>query len=259
LTLFPPQGKWKTIKAVSERSSADWIVLVDAGTLWDETFLTEAFRRVGRTPGAIAFAPTYRPMNAGWIHRALWRLETALKSMENGCGGPVSLHGATVGYRSDLIKKTLARLGEDSWLNDDVVIPLVMRSIHPDGVILYPVGTIRDAGVKEKPDLARRRRMLLGNAQWIRALLPDCLRQNPVAGMLAFRRLFRVFWAYWFVFTAVGLAFSFRFAVIPAAAVLCLLMTASPAFRQLAGAAWVSLTAPWALLRTNAAARSDWK
>lgn len=253
------RGKWRMIKTLFERSTADWLILVDAGTLWPESFLTDVVQRIGRGRDVIAVAPSYRPLKAGRIHRALWHVEAGLKKLEALCGGPVSLHGATVGYKTAVLKKALARLGDTPWLNDDVVIPLTLRALFPDGLILYPVGEVWDAGLKtQELDLARRDRLLKGNLQWVRLLLPDYFRRNPVAGLVALRRLFRVFWAYWFVFAAAGLALAFHSIVLPGIAAAAILFTVSGSFRQLAGAAWVSLSAPWGMIHPRWRRTGSW-
>src|ERR1035437_10046361 len=127
--------------------------------------------------------------------------------METACGGRVSLHGATVAYKTSLVKEALVHLGDRPWLNAHVVIPLTLRALSPEGIILYPVGEVPDAGARhDQLDLGRRRRMVLGNLQWARSLLVDCFRRNPVAGVVAGRRLFRVFWAYWVACFVLALA-----------------------------------------------------
>jgi glycosyltransferase involved in cell wall biosynthesis len=261
LTRFEEKiGKWAVIKRMVEDSSSDWVMLVDAGTLWPERFLLDAFERIcTRSKDIMAIAPSYRPQKAGWLHRMLWGMEITLKRLEAFCGGPVSLHGATVGYKTSFLKKALVSLGNTLWLNDDVVIPLTLRALYPKGVILYPVGEVRDAGVEQHQlDLGRRRRLLLGNLQWVRALLPSCLRRNPIAGLVAGRRLFRLLWAYWFGMIVFGLAMAFHFVVLPVIATLGVLMLASGSVRQISGAALISLLAPFLLVRANKYESGAW-
>jgi hypothetical protein len=101
--------------------------------------------------------------------------------------------------------------------------------------------------------------MLAGNVQWARVLLPACLRRNPVAAIVALRRLFRVFWAWWAVFLAAGLALAFRDAVLPAAAAAVLMAGFSRGVRQLVGAALVSLSAPAEMLRGESLPGRAWR
>ena len=171
----------------------------------------------------------------------------------------MSLHGATVGYKTAVVKKALARLGDTQWLNDDVVIPLTLRTLFPDGLILYPVGKVWDAGSHPKEvDLARRDRLLKGNLQWVRGLLPDYFRRNPVAGTVALRRLFRIFWAYWFAFAAAGLALAFPPIRLPGLAAVVILLAVSGSFRQVAVAALVSLAAPLAMIHPGWLRMGPW-
>src|ERR1035437_1571724 len=158
--------------------------------------------------------------------------------METACGGPVSLHGATVAYKTSLVKEALVHLGDRPWLNDDVVIPLTLRALSPEGIILYPVGQVRDAGAElDRPDLGRRRRILQGNLQWVRSLLWDSCRRNPVAGMVAGRRLFRVLWAYWVACFIAALVLVWHGPRWPGLVILLALVLFSGSFRQFAGAA----------------------
>ena len=239
------QGKWLTIKSLLKDSSAEWLILVDAGTLWPTDFLITFMERISREHHAIAAAPSYQPIEVGWISRAVWKIETALKKLESFCGGPVSLHGATVAYKSGPLKNALAYLGDRLWLNDDVVIPFVLRSLYREGVILYPVGQVQDAGIRQDSmDFGRRKRMLRGNIQWIKALWPDGFRLNPVAGIVAGRRFFRIFWAYWLGSLILGAVLAVHILTLPMVAIPVVLALMSGGFRQLSGAALVSLFAP---------------
>jgi glycosyltransferase involved in cell wall biosynthesis len=245
-------GKWTVLTSLASVSSAEWVFFADAGTVWRSDFLIDALKGIGACPDAIGVAPSYRPLKARGIPQLLWKLETALKKMEARCGGPVSLHGATVGYKTDRLKKALGFLEGTRWLNDDIVIPLALRASYPKGVILYPVGQIQDAGGKfDRLDVGRRKRMLLGNLQWTKALLPACFRMNRVAAWVALRRVFRILWAYWLGCLALAAALAFHILILPAAAIFAALILFSGSFRQIAGAAWVSLLTPYRIARLN--------
>jgi hypothetical protein len=261
VTEFPKnRSKWLTISALVAASSADWVLLVDVGTVWPESFLTDFHRRIEAEPHALAIAPSYLPQNAGWLPQILWQMETILKKMESFCGGPISLHGATVAYQTAPLKKALVYLGDQQWFNDDVVIPLILRALNPNSVIAYPVGQVQDAGVEhDRLDIGRRKRMVLGNLQWVTALLPACFRMNPVAGIVAVRRLFRVLWAYWLACIAIGLGLAFHIIVLPAVAAIGILATLSGSFRQLAGAGVSSLLAPFRMVRPEWQLEGSWK
>lgn len=101
--------------------------------------------------------------------------------------------------------------------------------------------------------------MLRGNLQWVKSLWPDCFRRNPVVGMVATRRLFRMLWAYWLACIAVALALTFHEAVLPVLVVTGLLTLLSGTIRQFVGAAFVSLQMPFCLVSSEAAAGGSWE
>ncbi|MFA5976388.1 MAG: glycosyltransferase [Elusimicrobiota bacterium] len=254
------KSKWVTLRTRIAESRADWLILADAGVLWPESFLSDVLQKIHQGANVIGIAPSYRPAKARLLHRILWRLEMLLKQTEALCGGPISLHGATVGYKVFPLKKALSSLGDTLWLNDDVVIPMVLRALYPDSVILYPVGMVQDAGAQQnRMDWGRRKRLLQGNLQWLRTLWPSCFRMNPIVGVMAGRRFFRVLWAYWFGCLIAGLAAAFNFVILPGIIVFGLLMATSGSFRQLSGAALVSLMAPFLMIRPYSLSRGDWK
>jgi hypothetical protein len=122
------------------------------------------------------------------------------------------------------------------------------------------VGEVRDAGIdQEHLDLGRRKRLLMGNMQWVSALLPSCLKRNPVAGVVAGRRIFRMLWAYWMVLIVVGVGMAFHFVVLPGIVGLGILMASSGSARQISGAAMVSLMAPYLMFQMNHEALRAWK
>ncbi len=201
-------GKWATlnklISLVNTRPEIpEWVVLADAGVQWDPEFLVRILPRCG-IPHVVGVCPTYRNPSAGKIESLLWAIERHLKSLEGITGGPVSMHGATVLYKLVDLSRALRSLPRANWLNDDVVIPLALRSQDPEARILYTT----DLGVYDTPsdkgaekvaqkEFGRRRRMVLGNIQWIRGMLPTVWRRNAIAGVIAMRRVFRLLWAYW--------------------------------------------------------------
>ena len=65
------KGKWATIKSLLADTSADWVILVDVGTLWPENFITDFVRAMTGEPKAMAIAPSYRPLTASWVPRLL--------------------------------------------------------------------------------------------------------------------------------------------------------------------------------------------
>lgn len=205
-------GKWNMVKALVESSQADWVALIDCGSLWDEKLLHFAAPCM-RNKSVIGIAPSYRAAKAGLLENISWRLERSLKTIESSAGGPVSVHGASVLYRREHLLKALHALRDQSWLNDDVVVPLMLRMQFPDHRLVYLTkkngdAWVKDVGIKEvqRAEYGRRKRMLIGNLQWMRALFWKAIRTNLLVGVLASRRVFRAFWAYWTA--ALGIAFT---------------------------------------------------
>jgi cellulose synthase/poly-beta-1,6-N-acetylglucosamine synthase-like glycosyltransferase len=257
---FPQhRSKWLTLRDLCTRSDAGWVVLVDSGTIWPDTLLRDMFQQMANDPKAIGLSPAYRPLRSSWLHSIVWKIEENLKRIEAACGGPVSVHGATVAYRTEELKRAFQELGTQTWLNDDVVIPLMLRTLNPDRVISYPIGEVFDLGVQhDKPGLQRRRRILIGNLQWAGSLLPRCFRMNPIAGLIAMRRLFRVLWAYWACFIAIGFALLVH-QLVPIFLLAAVFIVFSRGGRDLAAAAWVSLQTPLRLLQPQRQLQGVWK
>jgi len=116
-----------------------------------------------------------------------------------------------------------------------------------------------DIGARAEVDLGRRQRMLHGNVQWARALLPSCFRSNPVAGIIAVRRLFRLVWIYWTLSLVVGLLLLVPALRLPLVGALILAGIFSSGFRQVAGAALVSLEAPFRLVFSRVNRKVAWQ
>jgi glycosyltransferase involved in cell wall biosynthesis len=254
------KGKWAVLQTLVATTMADWVFLVDVGCLWPEIFLSDMARCIEAEPRAVGLAPSYHPLKSGFLTRLNWQLETCLKRLETLCGGPISVHGATVGYKTTALKNVFLHLKDGPWLNDDVAIPLMLRALYPECLIVYPAGQVHDAGGKHHQlDLGRRERMLRGNLQWIVTLFPACFGLNPVAGMVALRRIFRLFWAYWFVLVGMGLSLAFHSLILPGVIAVAILLIISGNLRQMAGAAWVSLLAPCHIVRFNTLMETSWK
>ncbi|MBS1986258.1 MAG: glycosyltransferase [Bdellovibrionales bacterium] len=208
--VFHHRSKWKTLRGLLYESRADWVALADAGAVWGEGLVAGWAAHLD-DESLSGFAPAYHPARASWVERCVWGVERALKSFENEAGGPMSVHGATVFYRRDLLAQVMDEIGVVDWLNDDVVIPLALRARFPDLRLLYWDGYARAAGVGDVglraagDESTRRTRMVAGNLQWMRRLLPRVFRLHPRVGLLALRRVFRVFWAYWLLFAALSL------------------------------------------------------
>jgi glycosyltransferase involved in cell wall biosynthesis len=193
------RGKWRTIRSlVLSVQDSDWVVLADCGVVWGEDFLDRLIPEL-RNPEVIGVAPTYRMLPSSGTDTAIWSVESYFKGLEEGIGGPVSIHGATVAYRYSEVVQAFKTLKRRPWINDDIVLPLLLRSIFPSKSIRYfsELAVFDLSAGQANDSLQRRKRMTAGNIQWIRGLLPMILRREPAVGLVAFRRVFRVFWAYW--------------------------------------------------------------
>lgn len=194
------QGKWRTLTAlVRGVPEAAWVIFADAGIEWPENFLSTILPHT-REPQIMGLAPSYDNAAGGGVERGLWNLERLLKRLEQSSGGPVTVHGASVCYRRRELLAAIDQLGTHAWLNDDVVIPLTLRGLFPDQSIRYlPHLKVSEVPRPELrgPEISRRKRMARGNVEWIRELWIPLWRQNPVAALIASRRVFRLLWAYW--------------------------------------------------------------
>jgi cellulose synthase/poly-beta-1,6-N-acetylglucosamine synthase-like glycosyltransferase len=209
------RGKWRTVhELIRNASDADWIVLSDAGILWPENFITECLS-VMNMPGVMGVAPTYRNPTQGLVEKIIWGMEAFLKTMENAAGGTISVHGPTVMYRRRELLGAFDALSASgtTWINDDVAVSLYLRLNHPESRIVYvpSVGSwdcaashLEASGAPIR-EFNRRKRMVLGNLQWIKMILVPNWDKNPLAAFVSLRRVFRIIWIYWIL--AFGVAF----------------------------------------------------
>ncbi|MEK7692279.1 MAG: glycosyltransferase [Bdellovibrionota bacterium] len=210
------QGKWSLLTQLIGASRADWVALVDSGSVWAPELLAEWHARVSARPEIMALAPSYLPKRCETVETLHWLLEQTLKSIEGRVArGPTSVHGATVFYETATVQETLSFLKSresNHWLNDDVVVPLTLRGLnrqrrieylagHPTGGWVSDLGLVADRGAEYR----RRRRMLAGNMQWIGRVWLDRSVAGSGGFCIASRRVFRVFWAYWVMLMALGL------------------------------------------------------
>lgn len=211
-------GKWNMLCHMIERNNTDWVGIVDSGAHWSASLL-EDVKKYMRDPRVLGIAPSYAPSKASgfiWWH---WRLERFIKRGESRLGGPISVHGSTVFYRRpelwDAVKSLCGKpYGNQTWINDDVAIPLMLRIQAPSAQILYldqPTGDpyVTDFGVAQgeeqrEIETARRRRILIGNVQWMQSLYFSAWKASPNVGCIASRRFFRFFWPYWVVMIMIG-------------------------------------------------------
>lgn len=265
------QGKWRTLTAlVHACADAEVLVLADCGVLWPKELLTTICLEFS-DPEVMGVAPSYANPAAGMVEEVLWDLERHLKGLEGRAGGPVSVHGASVAYDAAQLLPALEALGEPQWLNDDVVIPLVMRLQNMHRRIVYlPKTRVCDqpqaglSGNSADGEYGRRRRMVQGNLQWITGILPQAWSRNRVAGVLALRRMARLLWAYWLMclmasalrlgtgswWGALGVGTAL-FTVLAIALILLPSTSRLGRLLRLWGAARASLSTPWYLFQTG--------
>lgn len=219
--VMPSQiGKWGTISALVEKyRESHWTVLADCGVEWPRDFLVKLLPLLSRED-VIGVAPTYRNDASGLVERVVWGTERAIKMIESKCGGPVSVHGATVCYRTKELSLALRSLSDRHWLNDDIVIPLCLRALYPTKKLEYAANLIvNDNSSTYRPasrEFIRRRRLVHGNIEWIRHLWGTIWKQNFVVGILASRRVFRLLWGYWAASSALTLALHADIFALPA-------------------------------------------
>jgi cellulose synthase/poly-beta-1,6-N-acetylglucosamine synthase-like glycosyltransferase len=202
---IPEAGKWQAIKSLVNASTADWVALVDAGVVWEEHSL-EILRPLFLEKDVVAINPRFQELKGGSLQKFIWKFESRLKLLENKSGGPISLHGATIFFRREQLQEALRNLQGTDWLNDDVVLPLTLRTLFPEMRIVYSLQTaVTDLFPSwDTPELQRRKRLLLGNIQWVQRFYWRLLRTDPVVGLLASRRVARMVWAWWFVCAGLG-------------------------------------------------------
>lgn len=201
-------GKWGMLRDLIANAKSDWVVLMDSGTLLPSDFFTK-LNLNNCSSTTIGIAPRYYPEKLGIIQKIIWIFESLLKKLENISGGPISAHGACVVYKREKLQETISSLGDTKWLNDDVVIPLWLRFKNPWGKIIYRYDIcIDDFDVHSAPPSpARRKRLVKGNLDLIKILLPQVLKSNIPLFTLCTRRVFRVLWAWWLSLFYLGLLF----------------------------------------------------
>jgi cellulose synthase/poly-beta-1,6-N-acetylglucosamine synthase-like glycosyltransferase len=260
------KGKWRAIQALVEKSTADWIALVDAGVVWEENSL-EILAPLFLQADVMGVNPRFQELKGGRLQKLIWSLESHLKILENKSGGPISLHGATIFYRRENLQQALKLLDGTEWLNDDVVVPLTLRSLFPEQRLVYTMETsVTDMFPSwDAPELQRRKRLLMGNIQWVHQFYLNHLRTAPVVALLAKRRLARMVWAWWFV--SLGLASLFLLptpfrmgALVVGAIALVFAAQRIKSVQRLLEAFWISFAFPLYFVRfTRQRALPTWK
>lgn len=254
-------GKWFALKELVYKSQADWVALVDSGTIWSEDCLAILAKYI-KEQDVVVVNPTYSEQgrvqfSGKGLQHKIWKIESFIKNIENQCGGPISLHGSTIIYKREYLIKALDKLGDVQWLNDDVVVPLMVRSLYPDKKIIYTSEIIaldQFPASLDQSEVNRRKRLLLGNIQWVKAFFGYLCKDNQVLAFLALRRVSRMVWAWWGIFLGLSLfsvAWSFNlhtsFAAVMVVGILVAYTLKST--RRIMEAFWISLCMPFYYLR----------
>lgn len=196
---YQHRSKWRVLNDLLAHSKADWVACVDAGTAWDRRLVRSILPYLAIEETS-CFAPGYKTANSGSAGRAFWFIEAFLKTIENGAGGPISVHGATVFYRRKHLQDIFRVLAGRAWINDDVAIPLTLRTLYPLHTTLYArnsAGGFVVTDTAPRPEgrtCNARERIAQGNLQWITHLLPLTQRIAPGVLLIAMRRIFRLLW-----------------------------------------------------------------
>lgn len=201
---FPHRmGKWKILchLSLNEEHQAQWCVFVDASTYWPTTLGSEIFPMF-ENENVMCVSPTYIPAAKKSLAHWIWAWERWIKNIESRAGGPVSVHGATVFYRSRELLPVLRSLQKQEWLNDDIIIPLTLRRSYPHLKIAYVSDIergvyIADLGMSKNSVRKRTHRIIYGNVQWMQDLTTHVSTSSYIVTLISLRRVFRVFWGYW--------------------------------------------------------------
>lgn len=272
-------GKWHTLKFLINSVKTwqpEWVIFVDSGAIWpDDT--ASVFYSYFEQPNLSFVAPSYENLLGSYLEKIAWNLERHLKSLENYCGGPISVHGATICYRFNVVEEAFNSLENINWLNDDIVLPLYFRLQHSDlngryipNMLISDTGTICKKFTSNEflAELPRRKRLVLGNIQWIKTLLIPNINKNPIASILAMRRIVRLLWAYWLCITGIAAAFLMVNLFInikePVELMITLIATAIISsililkFRRLIASAVASLMCPFLIISALKGKTSAW-
>lgn len=237
------RGKWKTIEELIMGSEARWIALCDAGTLWNDELLLRCYPEFSNRRW-VGMGPGYRQNIASRAERIIWWLERTLKSIENKGGGTITLHGATIFFRTRVTQQVVKEILFRPWLNDDVVLSIAMRTW---GETLYFGSdlTVGDIGIRVgRGEYNRRKRMILGNLEWIRDLFPSLWTNSPDVALLSMRRVFRVFWAWCLILSYVCIAIGLQVPLVVSLTLPIPVIVAFLANRRLREALFAALLTP---------------
>ena len=249
------RSKWKVLQFLLSQAKTEWVVFLDSGINFDSQLFNE-LEKFMKQDSYMAIGPSYEIKGASLIHRVFWKFERFLKNCENTCGGPISLHGATLAYRRTALLTVFEKLNltmTEDFKNDDVIIPLTLRTLFPEKKIHYltHAAVFDDAKheqVNFRTDLNRRIRMVIGNIQWIRWYYGNCPFQFKIF-LISLRRTLRPFWSLIILILILGGLST----VGPISLILCLV------FLLFRGASLASFLSPLLFIFKKDQQKSAWK
>jgi glycosyltransferase involved in cell wall biosynthesis len=230
----PSQGKWQTLNSLAKECHTEWLIFADAGAIWPADFFSTELLEQLQDPKVMGVSLVYQPSQTSRLEKLYWKIEASIKKNEQAVGGPISVSGFTCIYKQSFLNQALKELKEQfpeqNWLNDDVILPLWMRSRFPERkIIIWDLKKpINDLGISADSgsfqiEWRRRKRLVRGNLQWIRKAWPTLkTKASWPLRLLVWRRILKVFWAVWLSF--------FLFGLVPCLAIgiLILLLTLAP-------------------------------
>jgi glycosyltransferase involved in cell wall biosynthesis len=198
------QSKWRTLQSLVSQSQSEWVIFLDSGISFEEGLLP-AWVSAMKDRNHLLVAPAYRLEGGSLLSRVFWIFENTVKKIENRAGGPISVHGAAVAYQKAVIQTVFQHLNldqESDFKNDDVILPLASRVLFKKMSSLYLADhCVFDQAKVDATDFQtqvnQRKRMMIGNLQWIRWMKTDSRIRKPARiHLLALRRKLRPFWVY---------------------------------------------------------------
>jgi hypothetical protein len=199
-------SKWNTLNYLAQFVKSGWVAFVDVGVLWPEN-LVRSFSEFENSPDLLFIAPGYQQLKSSFLQKINWRFESCLKNFENEAGGPISVHGASVFYKNEFLVKAMHSLEFKNWLNDDVIIPLVLRAQNPLAKGLYLANEVVTDMPPLKRQSQRRNRISLGNLEILEFIHAKKIPLNWILQLLWLRREMRIFWAYFLISALIGIRF----------------------------------------------------
>jgi hypothetical protein len=197
------RSKWRTLSHLVSEVTADrnWIVILDAGVDFEPGLFLH-FEKLMKNSSLSYLCPAYRVQGGSKLANLFWMFESAIKSVENSAGGSISVHGAAIAYRKMVVQKLFQKFRSEKseFKNDDVMIPMASRIEFPQLMGHYfTTPKVFDHAFADRfsfaTQLNQRKRMVIGNLEWMRWLR----RQDHVPAVvtaLSIRRALRPFWVY---------------------------------------------------------------